>query len=1077
MRKILVTLSLAFLTGILAMAQEEARLLRFPTIHGNQVVFSYAGDLYTVSSDGGTARKITTHEGYEMFPKFSPDGNTIAFTGQYDGNTEVFTIPAKGGEPKRLTYTATLNRDQVSDRMGPNNIVMAWTPDGKDIVFRTRKITFNSFVGQLFQISAEGGVSQQLPLPRGGFCSFSADGQKMAYNKIFREFRTWKYYQGGMADDIWIHDFKSHETIQVTDNDAQDIQPMWYKDRIYFLSDRDRTMNLFVYHIDTKKIEKVTNFDRYDIKFPSIGQNYIVFEKGGYLFKINLDTHQVTKLNIQIREDFLASRKEYVDASNQISAYEISPDGNRALFSARGDIYTVPANSGITYNLTASSGAHDRNPKWSPDGKHIAYLSDKSGEFEIYLQSPDGASEPIQITKNADTYKYGFSWSNDSKKIAWTDRKQRLRFIDIDTKKITEVFQSDISEIRSFDWSSDSKWIAYTQPTVNDMSVVKLYNLETAEAIDVTKGWYSSNNPKFSQDGKYLFFTSDRDFNPDYSYTEWNHSYQNMTNIYFVTLAKDTESPFGPKNDRVHIESEKSEKKDEEKEESKIIKIDVDGIQNRLLELPLSPSYYFGLTSINDKLYYMNYSDEGIAFKVFDLTKNKETDLKYKGSFEISADGKKMLIKKNGKYGIISTPTSAIKMDKPLDLSEMKVWIDKKEEWNQIYAESWRQMRDFFYVENMHGVDWNDMKGKYQQMVPFVNNRHDLNYLIGELIGELNVGHAYVNGGDLPAPKRIKMGLLGADISADKSGYFKIDKILKGENFRNNYRSPFTEVGVNVNEGDYILEVNGVSTKNLDNIYKALIDKANKIVEITVNSKPKMEGSHKELIKPIADESDLYYYNWVEENIRKVSEATDGQVGYIHVPDMGVHGLNEFVKYFYPQLHKKGLIIDDRGNGGGNVSPMIIERLRRQITRTNMGRNSKVPSHTPTKMHRGPKVLLINEYSASDGDLFPYSFKKHNLGTVIGVRTWGGIVGIRGSLPFIDGADLRKPEFTSYSADESKYIIEGRGVKPHIEVVNDPYKEFTGTDEQLNKAIEVVLEQLKDYEELPQIPADPNKSK
>ena len=1071
MRSLLLTFFAMATFTFSVQAEEEARLMRFPAIHGDQIVFSYGGDLYAVDEDGGTARKLTNHKGYEMFPRFSPDGQTIAFTGQYDGNTEVFTMPREGGEPRRLTYTATLSRDEVSDRMGPNNIVMTWTPDGKNIIYRSRKKSFNSFVGQLFSVSAEGGMSEELPLPRGGFCSFSQDGKKMAYNRVFREFRTWKYYQGGMADDIWIHDFDEETTINITDHKAQDIQPMWYKDRIYFLSDRNRTMNLFVFDTQTETIEKVTHFEEYDIKFPSLGDDRIIFEKGGYLYTLDLESHNTQKIDIRIQEDFLASRKDYVDASESVASYEIAPDGKRAMFSARGDVYTVPEKSGITYNLTESSAAHDRNPKWSPDGAHIAYISDKSGEFEIYIQKNGLVTEPTQLTDNAETYKYSLQWSPDSKKIMWSDKKNRLRYIDIDSKEVTTVTTSDIWEIRSFDWSPDSKWIAFADPMENDMTKIRLFNTDEKKVFDVTTGWYSSSQPEFSSDGKYLFFTSDRDFNPIYSRTEWNHAYKDMAKIYLATLRKEIKSPFGAENDEVDSES-----KDEEKEEEEAFSIDTEGLQDRIINLPVDAANYYQLASTEGKLYYIYLKNSDRSLKVYDFEKEKEIDLEHQGGYEISADEKKMLVSQNGKYAIISLPSSPVEIKETLDLSGMKTWVDKKVEWKQIFDESWRQMRDFFYVPNMHGLDWNAMKKKYAPLVPHVNNRHDLNYVIGEMIGELSVGHAYVNGGDLPEPKRIPMGLLGAEIKPHKSGYFNIDNILEGENFRKSYRSPLTEIGVDVTEGDFILEINGKDVKDLDNLYKALIDQAGKITEIRVNDKPQMKGSHTELIKPVKDEADLYYYNLVQSNIEKVNEATDGQVGYIHIPDMGRHGLNEFVKYFYPQLTKKALIIDDRGNGGGNVSPMIIERLRREVTRAGMARNKTVPGHTPTKMMLGPKVLLIDQYSASDGDLFPYSFKKHDMGTVIGLRTWGGVVGIRGSLPFIDGADMRKPEFASYSAEEREWIIEGHGVEPDIEVRNDPSKEYQGIDQQLNKAIEVILQQLHKYNKMPPVPDGPDKS-
>ncbi|MBP6977731.1 MAG: PDZ domain-containing protein [Bacteroidales bacterium] len=1086
MRQAILTIIMLLISIFYLDAQNETRLLRFPAVHGDQVVFSYAGDIYTVSKAGGVARKLTNHEGYEMFPRFSPDGTQLAFTAQYDGNTEVYLMPSAGGIPVRLTYTATLNRDDISDRMGPNNIVMTWTPDGKEIIYRSRKQSFNDFTGQLFKVSRQGGLSSELPFPRGGFCSYSEDGKKMAYNRVFREFRTWKYYRGGMADDIWIYDFQQRTTTNITHNDAQDIIPMWYKNRIYFLSDRDRTMNLFVYDVATSQTRKVTNFTDYDIKFPSLGDQAIVFEKGGYLFSLDLASEQVAKIPVLIADDFLAGRNELVDASKNIVSYEISPDGKRALFWARGDIWTIPAEHGITRNLTKSSGVHDRNPLWSPDGKYIAYISDQSGEDEIYIINQDGSEKPVALTTNGDTYKYSVVWSPDSKKLMWSDKKLRLQYVDIESRKIVEVESSSVGEFYGYVWSPDSKWIAFSRPRTTGMNILCLYNLAANQTYEVTDEWYGSSSPAFSENGKYLFFVSDRDFSPTYSQVEWNYAYQDMEGIYMITLAKDTPSPFAPINDEVTIkkdeatgkEETKPASEDESKTASKDIVVDMEGIRQRVIGLPVASGNYRGIRSVGEKIYYgYSSSKGGRSIKLFDLKEKKETDLNYEGGFEISFDGKKILLGRGSSYYIIDLPSGPVKTDKPLDLSGMKTMTDFKAEWKQIFTESWRQMRDFFYVPNMHGVDWEAMKDKYGVMLPYVNNRNDLNYLIGEMISELSIGHAYINGGDKPQPERIQIGLLGATLSRDPSGYYRVDHILKGQNWSDNLRSPLTEVGVNVNEGDYILAVNGMPTNSMNDIYESLLGTAGKQVELTVGGNVSGEGSRDVIVVPIRDEAGLYYYNWVQNNIRKVSEATNGEVGYIHIPDMGPEGLNEFVKYFYPQLDKKGLIIDDRGNGGGNVSPMIIERLSRGMTRSNMARNVLVPSQTPRQMMRGPMVMLINEYSASDGDLFPYAFKKHQLGKVVGKTTWGGVVGIRGSLPFIDGGDLRKPEFASYSAEESKWIIEGIGVEPDIYIDNDPAREYDGIDDQLDKAIEVIKEELKNYREIPDIPAPPDKSR
>lgn len=1076
-------------TGMFIQARESARLMRFPTIYENTVIFSYAGDLYTVDKTGGIARKLTNDpDGYEMFARISPDGEFVAFTGQYDGNTEVYVMPVMGGVPVRVTYTATLSRDDVSDRMGPNNIVMAWKDDDA-IVYRSRKKSFNSFKGHLYEVPREGGMSAQLPLPSGGFCSYSPDKKKLAFNRVFREFRTWKYYEGGMADDIWVYDFDSRETENLTNNNNQDIFPMWHGDNIYFLSDRDRTMNLFVIDYNTREVRKLTNYTDYDVKFPSLGKDAIVFEKGGFLYYFDIRTEQAMQIPVIIAGDMASGRSVVKDASKQIHSYAVSPAGKRLVFGARGDVFSVPAESGITWNLTKSSGVHDRNVEWSPNGKYISFISDMTGEDEIYIMAGDGSQGPVQLTFNNTTYEYNPIWSPDSKKLLWSDKALNLNYLDIDTKELVVADHAEDWEIRSYNWSPDSKWITYIVPDNFGVSRVWVYNLETKEKQAVTDEWYNCGDPVFSDDGKYLFFTSNRDFNPIYSWTEWNHAYQDMSKVYFVTLEKSTASPFEPENDTVEVKEVKdagskgakgkSNDKVQDEDEPVRVNIDFDGIINRVEGLPIDAGRYWSITPVDNAVYYMQNSskDSKASLKLFDLKDKKEKDLGHIKGYIVSADRSKMLVVQNSKkYAVIDLPKSEVKPEKFVDLGNMEVRIDLNEEWAQIFREAWRQMREFFYAPNMHGLDWDAVYDKYSVLLPYVNNRNDLNYVMGEMIGELNVGHAYVSGGDKPKPERIKTGLLGAELKKGEHGYYAIEKILEGENWTSSKRSPLTEIGVDVHEGDFILAVNGEPTDQMDNIYRSLAGKAGEQVELTVNGDPVMEGSKKVIVKPIDDESHLYYYNWVRENIEKVNEATDGQVGYIHIPDMGPGGLNEFVKHFYPQLNKKALIIDDRGNGGGNVSPMIIERLRRELVLMRMARNTDYYT-MPRQILVGPKVLLIDNYSASDGDLFAYQFKEMGLGKVIGVRTWGGVVGIRGSLPFIDGGDLRKPEFSTYDL-EGNWAIEGVGVEPDIRVENDPAKEYAGEDEQLNKAIEVILKEMEDfpYEKLQPIPPYPDKT-
>ena len=1063
----------------------ETRLLRFPTIAGNQIIFSYSGELYSVSKVGGIARKLTNDVGYEMFAKYSPDGKTVAFTAQYDGNTEVYIMPSEGGIPKRLTITATLSRDDISDRMGPNNIVMGWK-DNQNIIYRSRKQTFNDFKGQLFLANINGGLSEELPLPVGGFCSYSPDLSKLAYNRVFREFRTWKYYKGGMADDIWIYDFKTKKIENITNNISQDIQPMWIGNNIYFISDRDRIMNLFVYNTISKETRKLTQFTDFDIKFPSAGKESIVFEQGGFIYTFNLNTEKAEKVAITIYDDFVNSRNQMKDASKSIGSSTVSPDGKRVALGARGDVWTLPTKTGITKNLTQTSGVHERNVAWSPDGKNIAYISDATGEDEIYIQKYDGSEKAVQITRNADTYKYQIVWSPDSKKITWSDKMNRIQFVNIDTKEITLIDQSKDGEFNEYSWSPDSKWVAYSKPDKMSETKIYLYELSSNKKTAVTDGWYDCGNPNFSSDGKYLFFTSNRDFNPTYSWTEWNHSYSDMTKVYFLTLSKETKSPFEPINDEVVLKKEekkieKPENKDKKVEAPKteLMKVDLDGIVGRIVALPIEAASYWNINIVDENVYYQKFSksEKKANLMLYNLKDQKEGNLGEVGGYEITADNKKMFLNIGGKMGVIDLPKSKPDIKDAIDLSNMKVWVDLKAEWAQIYNESWRQMQYFFYDSNMHGVDWKSINKKYSPLLPFVNNRNDLNYIIGEMIGELNVGHAYVGGGDKKEANRINLGLLGAKLSKDVSGYYKIDKILKGENWNGENRSPLTEIGVNVKEGDFIIAINGKSVKDVTDIYELFINTANKQVELSVNSSASDIGFRKVIIIPTNNESGLYYYNWVQNNIEKVNKASNGQIGYIHIPDMGVEGLNEFVKHFYPQLMKKALIIDDRGNGGGNVSPMIIERLNRELVLMRVSRNND-PQSGRLAMQYGPKVILIDQYSASDGDLFPYQFKAMNIGKAIGLRTWGGVVGIRGSLPFIDGGTLSKPEFAHFDAQGKEFIIEGRGVEPDIRVDNDPAKEYAGEDEQLNKAIEVVLDELKNNPmELPSVPPYPNKSK
>lgn len=1050
----------------------EARLLRFPATNGTDIVFSYAGDLYTAPIAGGEARRLTSHVGYEIFPRFSPDGKTIAFTGEYDGNREVYIIPADGGEPRRLTYTATNARDDVGDRMGPNNIVMTWTPNGEGVVYRNR--ISDGFDGRLWTAPLSDGMPQALPLPEGGFCSYAPDGKRMAYNRVFREFRNWKYYRGGMADDIWLYDPDAKKVENLTNNVAQDICPMWIGDDIYFISDRDRTMNLFVYHTATRQTEKITDYTDYDIKFPSTDGKQIVYEHAGYLYRFDPQTGKNEQIRITLNAENIYARTEQKHVADYVTAARLSADGKRLAVTARGEVFDVPATKGVTRNISRTPGANEREADWSPDGRYIAYISDRTGETEIYLQPAEGG-EPVQLTTGNDTYIRSLSWSPDSKTVLYTDRKNRIVTVDVASKTKNIVMQNPEQEFYGVNFSPDSRWITYTKPAANDFSVVYVYNLATKQEYPVTEKWYNSSSPVFSTDGKYLIFESDRDFNPIYGRLEWNHVYTRMGGIYLALLTNDTPSPFLPADEAVNSDKEeeagkvpaKDAKKKDIKTEDKAVEIAPEGIAGRIVKLPLSAGNYWNLYSDGQTVWY--YGDNGThAFSL----KDQKDELIAENAVMAPMDGsKKVLYMRGNSLYVGELSTQKVTLDNKVCLDDMVAPIDYQQEWAQIFDEAWRAYRDGFYVENMHGVDWKAIKEKYAVLLPYVKTRLDLNYIIGAMIAELACGHAYVNPGEYPKPERIGMGLLGAELSRDEqTGFYRIDRILPGAPYSEKLRSPLTEPGMNIEEGDYITAIDGVPTTSVRNIYQLLIGKAGVLTELSVSSKAAADSARKVVVRPTDNEYPLYHYNWVQKNLRRVEEATDGRVGYIYIPDMGPEGLNEFARYFYPQLDKEALIIDDRANGGGNVSPMIIERLLRKPYRMTMSRTSTRTGTIPDATQYGPKILLINKYSASDGDLFPWSFKANKLGTVIGTRTWGGIVGISGSLPYMDGTDIRVPFFTNYDAKTGQWIVENHGVDPDILIDNDPIREQSGTDQQLEKAIEVALEQLKERKPLPGVP-------
>ncbi len=1119
------------------MASDEARLMRFPDItraSQGKIVFVYADDIWLVPSEGGMARRLTSHIGSESYPKFSPDGSSITFTGVYDENWDIYTMPAEGGEPIRLTYHPGIDR------------VVDWYHDGKQILFLSRRESYSYRFNRLFRVSADGGFPEALPLPHGGQTSFSPDGKKIAYTPIEREFRTWKRYKGGMAQDIWIYDLGKNTAEKITDFDGTDAFPMWYQDRIYFISDRDHTMNIYRYDLKTKAVQKITDHKEYDVKFPSLGDDAIVYENGGYLYVLDLTTEKSRKLTIQVPSERFLARQEFKNVSGLIYGFDISPSGSRAVFNARGEIFTVPAKKGEVRNITNTPAIREIYPVWSPDGKWVAYLSDRTGEYELFIKSQDGKGDETQITTGSKSYMFQPIWSPDSKKLLFSDKTQTLFYIDIDEKKLTKIDRGEIFDIYSYDWSSDGKWVTYSKVEENYFSSIYLYSLDKDKVFRVTTGFTDDHSPKFDPEGKYLYFLSERTFSPIFNVFEHDVAYQESTNICVATLRADLPSPFEPESDEEKGKEEKKEdgeekgkegaeksagketgiekaeekekgekkgEKDGEEKKKEDIKIDIEGLADRVVSIPIKSGNYFGMIPAKGKIFYISAStrpvsiDSDDGFVGFDLhlfdMQEREDKVVLNGinGYALSASGEKVLYASKGQFGIVDAKPGQKVGDGKIKTEGLEMRVDPKKEWEQMFKEAWRLERDFFYDPNMHGVDWDRVKERYEQLLPYVAHRSDLNYILGEMIAELSCSHTYVGGGDIPQPRYIGVGLMGCDLEPDtKSGFYRFKKIYSGNNWDKQYRSPLTEPGINVREGDYLIRVNDQLVKYPDNPYYFFENLAGNQVTIKVNSKPEdgkppkkdedkeknakkkedaaksreslYEGVREFTITTIGDDQNLRYLDWVEGNRQKVDAATNGKVGYIHVPDTSLTGLIEFSKAYYPQVRKEGLIVDVRYNSGGMIPDLFIERLRQEVVSLWARRHAK-DFITPATAVHGHMVCIINAYAGSGGDAFPYYFKRYGLGPLIGTRTWGGLVGISRGLPLMDGGSVTMPEFAMWNL-EGQWDVENYGVPPDIEVENRPDLVVAGKDPQLEKAIEVVMEKIeKEPKKFPSRPPYP----
>jgi tricorn protease len=1064
MKKISVYFLVVFLSvlGTLS-AQVNAKMLQFPDVSSTNITFTYGGDIWIVAKEGGTAYKLTSAKGTELFARFSPDGKQIAFSGNYNGNVDVYVLPSLGGLPKRITYHG------MTDRL------VDWYPDGKDLLFASSRESGKQRFNQFYKVSTSGGLPEKLPLPYGEFGVISPDGKQIAYTPKSRAFRTWKRYLGGLATDIFIFDLDQKTSTNITNNIANDELPMWSGNKIYFLSDRgeNKRNNIWSYDISSKQTKQLTNFDEFDIHFPSMGSGEIVFEAGGLLYLLDLSTEKFKSININVvtDESTLMARNENVE--KMIQNFSLSYNGKRTLIEARGEIFSVPTENGPVINLTQSSGVAERYPAYSPNGKYAAYFSDRSGEYELSVKDLENPSQEKILTTLGSGYRYKLFWSPDSKALAFIDQTMTIYIYDMDKNKTIKVDQQlwlYEGGLQSFSvsWSSDSRYIAYAKDLESSSTAIAIFDTKEQKIHQVTSGYYKDSSPVFDPAGNYLYFLTNRSFKPVYGDFEGTWTYPNSTQVAVVTLSKVLASPLAPKNDSSVVKKDdmkKDDKKDEKKEDkkdepkTKEVKIDFDGFEQRVIILPAAAGNYNNIAAVTGKVIYHRAPNSGTADKkrpviYFDFDKLEEkTIVDDADVFQISADEKKILVAKQNSFSVLDIAPDQ-KMDKKLPTNQLEMTVFPSEEWKQIFNDVWRFERDFFYDKNMHGVDWSLMKKQYGALIDNAVTRSDVNYVLGELIAELSSSHTYRGGGDDETPLQRPVGYLGVDWEL-KNNVYMIKRIVRGAEWDSEVRSPLNESGLKVKDGNYVLAVNGVSIDVTKDPWSAFEGLADKTIELTVNNKPSFDGAWNILVKTLSDETRLRNLEWIESNRKRVDEATNGKIGYIFVPSTGIDGQDELVRQFSAQFSKEGLIIDERFNNGGQIPDRFVELLNRKplaFFAVRDGKNWQVPPVA----NFGPKVMLINGWSGSGGDAFPDFFRKAGLGPLIGTRTWGGLIGISGAPALIDGGNVTVPTFRQYNPDGT-WFKEGHGVDPDIEVLEDAATLSKGIDVQLEKAIDEVM--------------------
>jgi len=1074
-------------------AAEGLPLLRFPDVHGDAVVFVHGEDIWTASTAGGLARRLTDDEGEERHPRFSPDGSLVAFTAEIDGNPDVYVMEAGGGAIRRLTY------HPVADE------VVGWHPRDGRILFRSSRRSYSRF-DRLFLIAPDGADLEELPLHEAARGCFAPDGTKIAYNRVAREDRTWKRYRGGMAQDLWVYDMVTQEDRRLTEYRGTDRLPMWIGDRIYFASDRDRVLNLYAYHLERDMVERVTHHADHDVRRPSHGGTSIVYEVGGSLWLLDTLSGETRPIPVEIPTEPRETRAYQKDVSGFVTEVTASPGGGRALVVARGDLFTVPRRHGATRNLTRSSGSREKNAVWSPDGSRVAYLSDRGGEFEIWVVDPVGERPPRQLTSLGAGYRHTLRWSPDGQKIAFTDQTLTLHYLEVDGERVVTVDRAavepmDVSleakPISDFAWSPDSRWLAYSKIGSDRVSGLHVYSLDTGSTHQVSDGRFNDFGPVFTRDGRHLLFVSNRRFDPTYCDFEWEVVYKNVAGIYALTLAADGRKLLPLRSDEVDpAGADHDDDVEADRDATPAVVIDLEGITDRVEALPLPAGNYRQLATGPGALYYLH--GERGDFNRFEYRglgprdlmtfsfERRETETVIPGiaAYSLSADGNHVAYLKAGRVGLKELGESGpaeegMGHDRDrtpehgeLDLSGLSVTLDPRAEWRQVFDEAWRLERDFFYEPDMHGVDWSAMGEKYGRLLDRATCTQDVAFVIGELIGELATSHTYTGPGERRREAdRVSVGMLGADweIDAD-AGRYRIKKILRVPDWSRGVIPPLAGAGISVDEGDYLLEVDGRTVTADREIHAYFQGLAGRQVRLTLNHRPVAKGAREVVVVPLGSERTLRYLDWVERNRRTVDEASGGRIGYLHLPDTYVGSAIEFPKQYYAQSRKEGLVVDGRFNGGGLDPDMFLQRLARRPLSYWTRRYSE-DQLTPVYANRAHLAFLTNRQAGSGGDEIVYEFRRKRMGPIVGTRTWGGLVGVSMFISLMDGGMLTAPDYRMYTP-EGEWAVENEGVAPDIEVELDPAEMRRGHDAQLAKAIELLLEKIEE-EPIREVPHPP----